>query len=498
MDDNCFAKYVAKITVPKKNGKNAIGTGYAISSCLVITAQHVLTLPQWNQEHPITVEFSGLHDQDEKTQVIAHCQEIVFEGGETVDFAVLRLNRPLQDTIEYSKLSAKAPQPHQQWSSFGYPALGEHLETTLTEKTPVMGEFFPDNDETYCSALYIKGDALKKEDWKGLSGAPVISQGLCYGVIIDTPDNVNERFTAVSIPSLLKKHTAFQNFYKKFFFDEESKKLEHILIDNITSLIDDCESMPHAALKLQLNIATEHASDIAKALIQQPSIEAALRILYNILLKESLNASEIDDQWISTVECFQSIASWLLLKSVRAQWMHQYGLLTNQYQGIGICNQFELQHRHYTEVIVSKWLIQQPTFELDPVHRIQGHSAQSTIMAYDALNRKACSEELLKPIYKDLMRKKEDFKMSEAGLIETIKGQFDAIKPPLTYYLVSQEKLEEIQNMPWFSDLNQALSGYVQFICCQISDTNNKASTENQKILLNLLNAIMVLKFPRD
>lgn len=187
-------KLIAKILPTKKDGKRAIGTGYPIGKDLVLTARHVL-FPHWSDAKKIEVEWADLNYASLVT-------EVVFDGGEACDIAVIRCNTPPQAHVSVWMLGRKIPNFNNRWDSLGYSHLGKDEDTGSRVLVSALGEFHHPNG-THIINLTSKSDAKDKDNWKGLSGAPVFQGSTLYAVITETPEDRDECFTAVYIPHLL-------------------------------------------------------------------------------------------------------------------------------------------------------------------------------------------------------------------------------------------------------------------------------------------------------
>lgn len=195
---------IAKILPTKKNGKRSIGTGYLIAKDLIVTARHVVVFAERDNDIQITIECPDLKDThgDPFTSKVT---EIVFGEGDDYDIAILKCNPVPQIDISLVQLAQHFPVAHEQWSGFGYPQIGKNEETGARKKVSVLGKFHPPDKANHEINLTSESDALEKEGWCGLSGAPVFHGDTLYAVISATPRSRDECFTAVLIPWLLKK-----------------------------------------------------------------------------------------------------------------------------------------------------------------------------------------------------------------------------------------------------------------------------------------------------
>lgn len=200
---------IAKILAPTLTNTNAIGTGYPISKDLVITARHVVDFDTRDISKPIEIVWTDITISENTSQsysVKVKQEHIAFFDG--YDVALIKCQAPPQAHISPLILSERHPIDAERWKSMGYAKVGKHYE--MRNKVAAMGEIFP--PDICCAILDLesKGDAKEKVGWKGISGAPVFRGHTLIAVLIETPENMNERLKAVSIPYLLKHVPEFR------------------------------------------------------------------------------------------------------------------------------------------------------------------------------------------------------------------------------------------------------------------------------------------------
>ena len=195
------SKLIAKILPTKEDGKRTIGTGYPIGKDLVLTARHVL-FPHWDDTKKVEVEWKDLN-------CLSSVTEVVFDGGEACDIAVIRCQTPPQAPVSVWMLGRQTPNLNNRWDSLGYSRLGKDEDTGSRVLVSALGEFHHPNG-THLINLTSKSDAKDKDNWKGLSGAPVFQGGMLYAVIIETPEERAECFSAIYLPHLLADNEKFR------------------------------------------------------------------------------------------------------------------------------------------------------------------------------------------------------------------------------------------------------------------------------------------------
>ncbi len=202
---------IAKVLVPKTNGKNAIGTAYPISKNLIITARHVVDFPDRDVSNPISIIWTDILDSNKKPHSVEVSQlNILFNGGKTYDIVLIRCDTPIQVHSSLPISIGQHPAEYEKWKSMGYPHIGKETDGSR-HKVSAMGEIFPPDTSSPILDLTSKGDAKEKEGWQGISGAPVFVGNTLIAVITHTPNDINERIRAISIAYLLQHEPAFKD-----------------------------------------------------------------------------------------------------------------------------------------------------------------------------------------------------------------------------------------------------------------------------------------------
>lgn len=198
------SRLIAKVRVPKTNGKHEIGTAYPIAKDLLLTARHVVDIKDRDSTKPIQVHWSDHNESTDKTSVI-------YTGEGEIDIALIQCDVSAKMML---KIPSRNPLCHldfvdgMQWKSMGFPIVGKEGDKHF--KVSAMGEFFPHDKNRAVIDLKSEGDPEEKEQWKGISGAPVFVDSMIKAVIVDTSKALQSRLTAVLIPYLLENSEEFK------------------------------------------------------------------------------------------------------------------------------------------------------------------------------------------------------------------------------------------------------------------------------------------------
>jgi len=201
-------KLVARIKAPDTAGKSSIGTGYPISHEWVLTAAHVVAFDD-RDVAPITVEWLS-HKPVEVMEVKLLDNDI----------ALLRCVVPAVIGTPIFLPIDKLPDEQIGWKSAGYP------DVNGCNLFDAMGRFGVDlGDPTISLTL---DDTCRRDEWGGMSGAPVFKGDRLCAVITTHDQRMGKRLNAVSIPWLLASEPEFQqavgysenSHHQQFFLDE--------------------------------------------------------------------------------------------------------------------------------------------------------------------------------------------------------------------------------------------------------------------------------------
>jgi len=208
------SRLIAKVRVPKKNGKHEIGTAYPIAKDLLLTARHVVDIKDRDSTKLIEIHWFDYNESTDKTSVI-------YTGDDEIDIAVVQCEMSPQMML---KIPSRNPLCHldlvdgMQWKSMGFPIVGKEGDEHF--KVSAKGDFFPHDKSRAVIDLKSEGEPEQKELWKGISGAPVFVDSMIKAVIVDTSKYLQSRLTAVLIPYLLEKS---EEFKEKVGFDVQVK-----------------------------------------------------------------------------------------------------------------------------------------------------------------------------------------------------------------------------------------------------------------------------------
>lgn len=157
------------------------GTGWLISSDVVVTAFHVVgstVARQWWHLGPGT---------DVRYHLLVEGETIILEPLDydpDADVALLRIVQK-DANLTVLKISTVPVQQQLQWKGLGYPAFHQGKPFALSGR---IAHLFPDRPK---HNLQLTIDQGSKVDWKGISGSPVCVDDLVFGVITEATVEAN-------------------------------------------------------------------------------------------------------------------------------------------------------------------------------------------------------------------------------------------------------------------------------------------------------------------
>jgi len=266
--------FIAKILTPDGERGWRISTGYPVKKGLVLTACHVINSVQ---EEKIIVEWPGL---SEKLDTIK--TKIVYKNKDC-DIALIACTTPDMTEMSPFMISDHPPVAHQNWESWGFARMGKPDEESEPHRTSAIGICHPMNENGYSFSLDVRNDGETKDEWKGMSGAPVFSGVHLYGVITRTPIKQKNLLTATALSYLLKPEndsinpsfitlvgctSIEQNFMSSIRYVDEYKSLRSILFQHFsktdTSLKDSSFHLVQYLVKLPLSTLLVSLRDLTR------------------------------------------------------------------------------------------------------------------------------------------------------------------------------------------------------------------------------------------
>jgi hypothetical protein len=169
---------IALVQVRTAGGKHRVGTAYAVTADLVLTARHI-----WcgkDGESPgSSAEVRFLDCSEAWIEV-----SVEWESGHKQDACLLRLARPFREHRapswgQYDRSEAI------EWESCGFPSASEVKKTELLRETADLRGTLGRGGgiRQGLHELTVQSPPVEAKKWAGVSGAPVFTNGCLVAVI---------------------------------------------------------------------------------------------------------------------------------------------------------------------------------------------------------------------------------------------------------------------------------------------------------------------------
>lgn len=188
-----------------------LGTGFLVNKKYIMTAEHLFNEVNnrgVDEEIYINLKNIGL---EKKAKLIYSSREI--------DIAILELEEVLEQEISYHRLlNTITLQEGERWETEGYPI----NRSKEDESQRLKGEIEDINDRGVIDLELTINNQDPGADWEGLSGAPVVIEGVICGVIIrdNKEAQINTTVKAISIEKIFN-----------FLYENDSDILTYFKVD---------------------------------------------------------------------------------------------------------------------------------------------------------------------------------------------------------------------------------------------------------------------------
>ena len=198
-----------------------VGTGYPVGNDLILTARHVLEPENRDPEKPILVRWE--HPKECDWMKLSE-ESIEWRSPDTLDAALIRCTRPANVYSQSGLLSNDMPMQDTRWSSQGFPKASE-LNSVRPSRS-FGGKVHSMAHRAFKFEIEEDSPPQKIEDWKGVSGMPVVVNGMICGVVNTAQPNYadNKRLEATPTWRLLED----PEFRNKIGYDEQRERVEKV------------------------------------------------------------------------------------------------------------------------------------------------------------------------------------------------------------------------------------------------------------------------------
>lgn len=282
--------------------------------------------------------------------------------------------------------------------------------------------------------------------------------------------------------------------------NEAKQNLSNTLSKNILRILKN-QHIPIEQLAevLQLDSAAS-VEDITDSGIMSKSVSTVLDLLYKLSKQRKKQLLTNPNAWDDYLYDVEQLCGWLLIKTVDPFWWFQNELLLQRNTNQSISGSYMLQQPAYVEVLIARSLLQRAQYSVDEYGRIKPVSEEhDVLLVFDGVSSDATDEQLLSPIYKDLLnvaKAPQNVNQLLNAIVLNARAKIGSRDGKPIYYLVSEAYMKSLKLRPWFVATEQKLKGCLQFICCikQAGNPINQPCEEEQDILLEKVAIILRLK----
>lgn len=248
-------------------------------------------------------------------------------------------------------------------------------------------------------------------------------------------------------------------------------------------------------LKQELKLPVEvNLEAVASELIK---VEAgyAIAIITRVIQDQKLKLFHTKlEHWDDCYHDAEQLCSWLLINTVDSSW-----LFNNQIKlSNGITAHFSHTYPPYVEAIISRSSLQNAQYKLDALGQVQPASNNIVTQLFDSIDPYISEIQLLAVIYKDLVNTNQlpdKLEIMVDNIAQRVKAKVRNRNGKPIYYLIDAETMQILERCSWFKPLQQQLTGFLLFICCQKSESYEAqaVSHEEQRALLEQLAELLSL-----
>lgn len=198
------------------------GTGFFISSNIIMTANHTLMDYDMDEEIIITLQDNSVHTAS------------ILAQDEDLDVALIQLTFEIQHSLTL-KIALGKIRYNEEWSTFGYPF-----------SKLVQGQLFIGTVQAYARDLpydlsLTSGEIDTNTDYSGLSGSPLIVDGRVNGIITWSTFRGLGAVSITKMKDFLDKYEiAYENLFDGPWTEEYQNELERAVENNsVIALLKD-------------------------------------------------------------------------------------------------------------------------------------------------------------------------------------------------------------------------------------------------------------------
>ncbi|SEQ78859.1 TIR domain-containing protein [Nitrosomonas sp. Nm51] len=240
--------------------------------------------------------------------------------------------------------------------------------------------------------------------------------------------------------------------------------------------------------------------ELAEVLVEK-QVSDAIGAITGVITNQEAQLKQ-DNRWYEALSDAEQICGWLLIGSVDPVWWFHHQLKMKHIGKTDIRNQLILEHHAYAEVIISRSILRNASFRLDKNKAVPSIDAEINLMVVFDASKDALGQQFLSDIYKDLCDKNKGPNDTDEMIVDEVYGRAYAIyksKGRPVCYLLSRDILNQFEQQSWYAYARQKLTGYLQFVYCDIPPRDEALKTmpsslEEQEGLIGQIGYLLSLR----
>lgn len=282
--------------------------------------------------------------------------------------------------------------------------------------------------------------------------------------------------------------------------DAEHKALRKTIEFEIAFFLNK-KNIPLNYLRHRLKSGQEADIHVLAEKLVEKQVSDAIGMITGVVTDQETQLKN-DGRWSDALFDAEQICGWLLIGSVDCYWWFHQQLKLKHAEKTDIKNHLTLENHAYAEVIISRSIPRNASFRLDKNKAVPSIDAEINLMAVFDASDDALNKHLLSDIYKDLFGENRGPTDTDEMIVDKVYGLAYAKykeKGKPVCYLLSRDILEQMEKQSWYSYARKKLTGYLQFIYCNIHSRDEAlqtmpSSTEEQDGLLGQIGYLLSLR----
>jgi len=467
-----YTKYIVRVIAENRNGKKQIATGALVRKGVIVTVKHVFEFDDDEKLKNVYIQqITGADGQDMSLQyppIKVGYESVIESKNLDIAFVICReLESSIQNVgIETSEILAGRACEVKGFSKAKSANIVQDKKSTTARLLQTMGKTHSCNGESHCQ-IKASNTSISTDDWKGVSGAPVISGANNLGLLVTHSEAFSGELHFLTYCEVLKKDVSFFQELFPIDIDAICEQADSKISNQLQKFVENELSAEFKTLLFgafsvdEKELATYFSSN---------NIESTLRTLLHTLTGANQYQTIPKHSLLEDYKKLRNNISWILLAGIAqnsmADIVFQCGQINPQLNSIH-CPIFGT-------IVTSYAAISEQTNPPSPLLdngqlKFFVASRKITPLLFDS-ETKAAEDTFIKTLLSDLgfenTNQEKDSKQSVKRAVRTLLGpkdNYETDRAQLVYFLTAKY-YKDIYLEQWFNDIAIALHPRVKFI----------------------------------